>query len=244
MNDTDIYQLLWILLACGNFSVQLMYFFHDQSSGLYTTKKVTTPLLLFGGLLVVVAGTGGFPLIPGAILLVMGLGELGIEGSRVVEPGSPGEEPGKFAPWTVTTAGILFLLVNLFIGVTLLIRAESRQSLYLGISIGFTAVVIMAISIFRLCSPPADTRLQLIVYSTGLAVLTAGVVSNLLGGWGILGRAALVLAVSDSLVLIRMGAAWEKNSRIGRGLLLSFLVTILLLYYLFIAMLVGIAVPF
>lgn len=238
MNDSGIGHILWIILVLGNFIVQLLYFFNDRSPGLFAAKKATTPLLLFGALAVVVFNTGSFSLIPGAILLAMGLGELGIEGSQVVESGE------SKMPWSVTAAGILFLLVNLFLGITLLIRAGSRQSLFLGIFLGFAVVALMAFLIVKLGSPSTETRFQLIIYSAGLAVLAAGALSNLLGGMGMLGRAALILTVSDSLVLIRMGADWKKESRSGRGILLSFLVMILLLYYMFIALLIGTAVPF
>ena len=53
-----------------------------------------------------------------------------------------------------------------------------------------------------------------------------------------LGRAALVLTVSDSLVLIRMGANWDKRSQAGFRIQLVFLVMILLLYYAFIWLLI------
>lgn len=244
MNDTGLGHILWIILAICNFTVQLLYFFYDRRPGLYAAKKVTTPLLLFGGLAIVLFNTGSFSLIPGAILLVMGLGELGIEGSRVVEKGDLNKGAESKLSWMVTAAGVLFLLVNLFLGITLLIRAGNRQSLYFGIFVGFAVVALMVYSIVRHCRPSAEIRFQLIVYSGGLAVLAAGALSNLSGGLGVLGRAALVLTVSDSLVLIRMGAAWKKEGPGERGLLLIFLITILLLYYLFIALLIGMAVPF
>lgn len=244
MNDSGIGHILWIILVLGNFTLQLMYFFDEQHRGLYTAKKVTTPLLLFSALAIVLFNTGGFSLVPAAVLLAMGLGELGIEGSQVVENGKASQAAGTEPSWTVTLGGVLFLLVNLFLGITLLVRAESRQSLYLGILFGFTFVALMTFLIVRFGRPSPETRFQLVVYSAGLIVLAAGALSNLFGGLGTLGRAALILTVSDSLVLIRMGTAWDKNSRSGRRLLLSFLVTILLLYYLFIALLIGTAVPF
>jgi hypothetical protein len=85
MNETGIYHILWITLVITNFVVQLWYFFNDRNRPLFLAKKIITPLLLFGGLAVVIVNTGGFPIIPGIVLLAMGLGEMGIEGSTVVE---------------------------------------------------------------------------------------------------------------------------------------------------------------
>ncbi len=89
MNETGIYHLCWITLVITNFVVQLWYFFNDRNRPLFLAKKITTPLLLFGGLAVVIVSTRGFPIIPGILLLTMGLGELGIEGSTVVESKPP-----------------------------------------------------------------------------------------------------------------------------------------------------------
>jgi hypothetical protein len=241
MNDTGIFEFLWFILVCANFTLQLLYFFNTRSRGLFAARKVSTPLLLFGALAVVVVRTGGFTVVPGAVLLAMGLGELGIEGSQVVEGGNRDDvqHSGKGPGWTVIAAGTLFLLVNLFIGITLLRQAGSPRIVLIGIAAGFAAVFAMVLPVLRIFRPPADVRFQVTVYSAGLAVLAGGALSDLFGGPGSLGRAALVLTISDSLVMIRMGANWNGKSRTGRILLFVFLVTILILYYLFIALLMG-----
>jgi hypothetical protein len=246
MNETGIQHILWITVVITNFVVQLLYFFNDRNRLLFVTKKITTPLLLFGGLAVVIASTRGFPIIPGIVLLTMGLGELGIEGSTVVESKADRNRgtAGRGTPWTVTAAGVLFLLVNLFLGITLLIRIESLQSFYLGTALGFGIVIMMVLFVIIRYRPPVETRTLILMYSAGLAILAAGAFSNLFGGIGTLGRAALVLTVSDSLVLIRMGGGWNKDRPSERWTLMGFLVIILLLYYLFIALLVGMTAPF
>ncbi len=134
--------------------------------------------------------------------------------------------------------------MNLFLGITLLSRVESRQSFYLGTALGFGIVMMMVLFVIIRYRPPAEIRTPLLLYSVGLAILAAGAFSNLFGGIGTLGRAALVLTASDSLVLIRMGAGWNKDRPSGRWTLIVFLVIILLLYYFFIALLIGMAVPF
>ncbi|RLE17566.1 MAG: hypothetical protein DRJ50_13915 [Actinobacteria bacterium] len=230
--------LLWLLIAATNFAVQLLNFYNEESRRLYLAKKITTPMLLFGGLVVVVLSAGEFPKIAGTILLAMGLGELGIEGSQVVEFRNGEDRVRKGTPWTVTAAGVLFLLVNLFIGVILLMRVESPPILLLGTLSGFATVAILALLVIRLCRPTSETRTQLLAYSGGLAVLAAGAFSSLATGLEPLGRAALVLMVSDSLVLVRMGANWDKRNLSGFRIQLAFLVVILLLYYLYIWLLI------
>ena len=230
--------LCWLLLAAANLAAQWLYFHSEGSRRLYLAKKITTPMLLFGGLIVVVLTSGGFPLIEGTILLAMGLGELGIEGSQVVEFRDTEDRMPTGAPWTVKAAGILFLLVNLFIGTVLLIRVESPQVLLLGAFSGSASVAILALAIVTWCHPTAETRTQVIAYSGGLAILAAGALSNLAAGLEPLGLAALVLTVSDSLVLVRMGANWDKRTPAGFRIQLSFLVGILLLYYVYIWLLI------
>lgn len=229
--------LLWLLLAATSLTVQLLYFYNEESRRLFLAKKITTPMLLLGGLFVLVLNTGGFPAIEGTVLLAMGLGELGIEGSQVVEfregDGSDAAEQPR-TPWTVTAAGVLFLLVNVFLGGVLLLRVQSTQSLLLSTLFGFAVVAIMALLTIRSYRPAATVRTQLLAYSGGLAILAAGAFSNLATGLEPLGRAALVLTVSDSLVLIRMGANWDKRTRAGARTQLAFLVVILLLYYAYI----------
>jgi len=240
MNDFGVsyLHLLWLLLAATNLTVQLLYFYSEESLRLYLAKKITTPMLLFGGLIVVVTSTGGFPAIAGTILLAMGVGELGIEGSQVVESRKDEERAQTGTPWTVTAAGILFLLVNLLIGIVLLMRVESPQSLLFATLSGFAIVAIMVLLTIRSYRPAAEIRIQLLAYSGGLAILAAGAISSLAAGLEPLGRAALVLTVSDSLVLIRMGASWDKRSPSGFRILLAFLVVILLLYYFYMWLLI------
>jgi len=229
---------LWLLIAATNLAVQLLSFYDEKSRRLYVMKKITTPMLLFGGLIVVTLSTGGFPLISGTILLAMGLGELGIEGSQVVEFREREDRARTETPWTVTAAGVLFLLVNLFIGIVLLARVDSLQTVLLAAFSGFAAVAIVVVVIIRTCRPTPETRTQLLAYSGGLAVLAAGAISSLATGLEPLSRAALVLTVSDSLVLIRMGANWDKRSQAGFRIQLVFLVMISLLYYAFIWLLI------
>jgi hypothetical protein len=102
MNGTGIYHLFWITLVIANFVLQLWYFFNDRNLPLFLAKKITTPLLLFGGLAVVIVSSGGFPIIPGIVLLTMGLGELGIEGSTTVESKADRNRStaGRGTPWT------------------------------------------------------------------------------------------------------------------------------------------------
>lgn len=231
--------LLWLLIAAVNLAAQWLYFHNQESRGLYLAKKITTPMLLFGGLIVVVLGSGRFPFIEGTVLLAMGLGELGIEGSQVVEYRDGNDRVGTGTPWTVKAAGVLFLLVNLFIGTVLLIRVESPQLLLFWTFSGFASVAILALLIVRWWRPTAETRTQVLAYSGGLAILAAGAFSNLAAGLEPLGRAALVLTVSDSLVLVRMGANWDKRTPAGFRIQLTFLVGILLLYYVYIWLLIG-----
>ncbi len=238
LNSVSYMHLVWLSIAAANLSAQLLNFYNEESRRLYLAKKITTPMLLFGGLVVVALSAGEFPEIAGTILLAMGLGELGIEGSQVVEFRKSEDRVRTGTPWTVTAAGILFLLVNLFIGVDLLVRIKSPQILLLGTFSGFATVAILAFLVIRLCRPTSETRIQLLAYSGGLAILAAGAFSNLADGLEPLGRAALVLTVSDSLVLVRMGANWDKRNPTGFRIQLAFLVVILWLYYVYIWLLI------
>jgi len=98
--------LSWAALAVLNFLIQIACFYNDRSRALFVAKKVTTPLLLFTGCAIVLVRFGGFPLMPGVILLAMGLGELGIEGSSVVEArDSASAGPQTSAPEGQSSAG-------------------------------------------------------------------------------------------------------------------------------------------
>ena len=233
-----IFRIIWILLMMVNFAVQLVYYFNDRSSRLFVAKKATTPLLLLFGLVIVIICRGGFPIMPGAVLLAMGLGELGIEGSNVVEDRADSEGPGGATGIVVVLAGVLFLLVNIFIGLWLLFNRKPEVSL---VSVFGAAVVVIAVMLlisFLISKPASSVRTQMILYSIGLSVLLAGVISDAVGGFSLLGVAAAVLTVSDSLVLIRMGAGLDKNTRSGYRILLVFLIVILLLYYFYMWLLI------
>ena len=79
------YHFYWILLAGINLAIQIAFFYNDESNPLFIAKKLTTPLLLFFALFIVVIETQGFPLVPCLILTAMGIGEFGMEGSNVVQ---------------------------------------------------------------------------------------------------------------------------------------------------------------
>ncbi len=225
----SIFRIIWLILAAANLSIQILYFYRDSSSSLFRAKKITTPALLFGGLLIVISETGGFQPISCSILLAMGLGEIGIEGSSVVEK-HDGETGGAGGSIIVLLAAVLFLLVNIFLGIMLLLQ---NNFVRLPVSIGF-AVVIIALMLsvcIRTFTPEPGLRSQMILYSAGLVVLLTGVLSDTAGDLSRLGLAGLILTVSDSLVLIRMAAGFDKQSRAGFRTLLAFLVVILLLYY-------------
>jgi hypothetical protein len=234
----------WILLAAVNFIVQLACFFNERSRPLFIAKKATTPLLLFSGLGIVMIGSGGFPLIPGLILAFMGLGELGIEGSGVVEADRDTGRVRGADSLVVTLAGALFLLVNIFIGTVLLYRCGAllliAGSLLLS-TLFFSTLLALFFSLFK---PPGELRFQISLYSLSLMVLAAGVLTDIPEGLTPLGGAAALLTLSDFLVLIRMGAGFNRKSRRGFFILLAFLIVILLLYYLFIAVLIRMAGSF
>ena len=234
----------WILLAAVNFSVQLAFFFNDRSRHLFIAKKTTTPLLLFSGLPIVMLGSGGFPLIPGLILAAMGLGELGIEGSGVVEADKDTGQVRGADSLAATLAGVLFLLVNIFIGSVLLYRSGELLLIAGSLIVSTLFFSTLLALFFTLCKPAAALRFQISLYSLSLMVLSAGVLTDIPGGISKLGAAAGLLTLSDFLVLIRMGAGIDKKSSRGFFALLTFLIVILLLYYLFIALLIQMAAPF
>ena len=234
-----LFRIIWLLAAIFNFAVQLAYFKNDGSMALFRAKKVTTPLLLFSGLLIVIVESGGFPLVPGVILLAMGLGEIGIEGSSVVEK-HEGEDSGAGGSVIVLLAGILFLLVNVFIGAFLIITNEPGLFTLVSAAAALGVIALMLLICFRTFSPGPELRTQMLLYSIGLVILLAGVITDARGGLSALGLAGAVLTVSDSLVLIRMGAGFDKQIAGQRGILLAFLVVILLLYYFYMWLLIGI----
>jgi hypothetical protein len=75
-------------------------------------------------------------------------------------------------------------------------------------------------------------------------VLAAGAVAALFGPVSGLGLAAIILTVSDSLVLIRMGAGFDKTTPRGKRILLILMVLILLLYYVYMGVLISTGSPF
>ena len=238
MENLNWSAIAWTVLVLINFTLQLAWFRHP-GKGLFMAKKVSTPLLLFGALGVILFNTGSVPLIQGLILLSMGLGELGIEGSSVVESRrseSGNKEDPVGTSWIVTAAGVLFLAVNIGLGTVLLVRYAAPARILLSSTAGILAVAAMVAALFRVHPPKKETRLQISLYAIGLAVLAAGAAASLAkADW--LGRAALVLSISDSMVLWRMGADWTPEKHPDREKLLSFLVIILLLYYLYIMLL-------
>ena len=238
------FHFFWTLLALANFLIQLAYFFKDSSRGLFIAKKITTPLLLFFGLFLVIYRTGGFPLIPGVILAAMGLGELGIEGSSVVESSEDETGAPQTTSVTVLLAGVLFLLVNIFIGGFLIFQGTMLGTLLICGLISAGVISLMLILTFRTFRPGSDIKVQMLLYSIGLVLLMTGAIADLFRGISLLGFAAVVLTVSDSLVLIRMGAGQNKKTVSGRRSLLIFLIVILLLYYLYMWILIRIGAPF
>jgi hypothetical protein len=229
--------ILWLMLIITNFIIQ-MYYFKVPSRTLHAARRITTPGMLFWSCGVMIISTGElvFPEVP--LLLAMGIGELGIEGSQVVE--SQEGRPPERTPWTVTAAGVLFLLVNVFLGTVLFIRNPSVA----GILIGTGGVGTLVFLIDRSHVISRSVRLQLRLYAAGLAVLASGAFASLLAEPGYLAFAGMILTVSDSLVLWRMGADWNRAASADRWKLRSFLVLILLLYYAFMAVLIDGVSPF
>lgn len=238
---------IWLALVAFNFIVQLAYF-RDERAELFIAKKSTTPLLLLGGFVVLWTGTGDVPIVPGVLLVAMGLGELGIEGSQVVESKADTRPQGP--PWTVTAAGVLFLLVNVCLGIVLLSRHFSPFRLPLAIFVGCSIVASVTWVMVQRNQPRSEFRTQIVAYSTGLAVLASGTAAGFIAALSSevdvsrLTAAAAILVVSDSLVLWRMGASWDKTKAAERRILLFFLASILLLYYAYMATLISIGASF
>jgi hypothetical protein len=243
--------MAWLLLAAGNLAVQIAYFVEDRHSGLRKAKKITTPALLFLGLLVVIDRTGGFPPVPGLILAAMGFGEIGMEGSTVVESrrmGNGDDAKAAGIPLSVTAAGALFLAVNVFIGVVLLVENAGKLGVTAGVPASLLLIAAAVFAVILYFKPSRETRIQIILYAAGLAVLFTGAFSDVLGGvtnetgMTILGKAAVVLTVSDFLVLFRMASGYDKKTTAGYRKLFVLLVVILSLYYLFIGMVIRLGI--
>lgn len=234
----------WLILVAVNIIIQLAYFHNDRNRGLFIAKKVTTPLLLFFGMAIVVVHTRYFPEIPCAILAAMGLGEIGIEGSSIVESGDENDDRESRTSITVVLAGVLFLLVNVFIGLVLLSGNLQLLPVLSSLVIAVISISVILIFLFRAFKPQKETRSQIIIYSVGLAILFAGFLSDAFTGLSALGLAAAILTISDLLVLVRMAASFDKNTDSGFRILRGFLVTILVLYYVFIGLLIHLGSPF
>jgi hypothetical protein len=239
----SIEHLIWVSLTGINLLIQILYFFNDRSTSLYLGKRITTPLLLFGAMALILTGGHTVFSIPPLLLGLMGLGELGIEGSSVVEDRGDGFKPSTLENIMVTLAGIIFLAVNFILGISLLID----KSIVLVAGTGlFSLIVFFLVNLLFLkrFTLSSETTFQTRVYSIGLVVLLSGALADGIGGFSLLGVAALILTFSDTLVLIRMAAGWDKKTVSGNRILLFFLVTILLLYYLYMAVLISTGVPF
>ena len=74
--------------------------------------------------------------------------------------------------------------------------------------------------------------------------LAAGAVAALFGPASGLGVAALILTVSDSLVLIRLGAGFDKAKPSEKRNLFILMLVILLLYYVYMGVLIDTGSPF
>jgi hypothetical protein len=218
------------------------FFVRDENRPLYWTKKVTTPLLLFSAFLILWDHSGTTFSVASIILLAMGVGEIGMEGSHVVT--SQGGPPTALERWMVTIAGLLFLLVNAFLGTVLLVQIRAALPIAIGFGAAVALVTTMLMLVFRLFAPENTVRTQMLLYAPGLVVLAAGAVAALFGPVSGLGVAAIILTVSDSLVLIRMGAGFDKTTPRGRRILLTLMVVILLLYYVYMGVLISTGSPF
>ena len=234
----------WILLAAFNFIIQLAYFHNESKKGLFVAKKITTPLLLFSAFLIVLLKSGGFPLIPSVILLAMGIGELGMEGSSAVQA-NEAEKPSETGTSPIVIlSGVLFLLVNIFIGIFLLTSKAEPAIIITSLVISAIIIALIVFTTIKAFSPPKDIRTQTILYSIGLAVLFAGALADLRRGITTLGIAACLLTLSDTLVLIRMASGISKGTPRGFKTQLVFLVIILILYYVYMGVLIQIQSPF
>ena len=234
--------ILWIVLVVANLVVQILCFFRDENRPLFLAKKATTPLLLFSAFLILWYHSGTAFSVAGIILLAMGVGEFGMEGSNVVT--SQGGPPTALERWAVTIAGLLFLLVNVFLGAVLLVQIRAALPIAIGFGAAIALVATMLMLVFRLFAPEKTVRTQMLLYAPGLVVLAAGAVAALFGPVSGLGLAAIILTVSDSLVLIRMGAGFDKSTPRGKRILLILMVLILLLYYVYMGVLISTGSPF
>ncbi len=246
MNPSFFFSLhfLWIILAVVNLVIQLAFFYHDRNQGLFMAKKVTTPMLLFLALLIVVLKVKSFPLIPCAILAAMGIAELGMEGSNVVQTTKDGGNEPQKTSLIVTLAGVLFLLVNVFIGVALMIQSGRMTDILGGLVVGVLCISLLFSQVIRILEPSRETKTQISLYAIGIVILFTGTLADIFRGISTLGIAAAILTASDSLVLVRMGAGFDKNTDSGFRTLLVFLLCILLLYYAYMAVLIHLGSPF
>lgn len=146
--------LLWLALVVTNLAVQILSFLRGGSQPLHWAKKVTTPLLLFAGFLILWHHSGTAFSVASTIRLAMGVGEIGMEGSNVVA--SRGGSPAALERWAVAIAGLLFLLGAGFDRTT---RSGKRNLLILMVVILllyylYMGVLISTGSPFRSGSPP------------------------------------------------------------------------------------------
>ncbi len=234
--------LLWIVLVVVNLIVQILCFRHDGDRPLHWAKKATTPLLLFSAFLVLWYHSGTASSVASIILLMMAIGELGMEGSNVVT--SQGGPPSALDKWSVTIAGILFLLVNVLLGTVLLVQVSAVLPIVIGFGVSLVLVAAMLMLVFRYFRPDKTVRTQMLLYAPGLVVLAAGAVAALFGPVSHLGVAGLILTVSDSLVLIRLGAGFDEEVSSERRKLFVLMVVILLLYYVYMGVLIDSGAPF
>jgi hypothetical protein len=234
--------MLWIALVIANLVIQVLCFFRDQNQPLFWAKKVTTPLLLFSAFLILWYHSGTFLSVASIILLAMAIGEIGMEGSNAMT--SQGGTPTALERWGVTLAGVLFLLVNVFLGAVLLVRVGAAFPIAIGFGAAIALVTTMLLLVFQIFDPEKSVRTQLLFYAPGLVVLAAGAIAALFGPISRLGVAAIILTISDSLVLIRLGAGFDKTTPRGRRVLLILMVGILLFYYLYMGVLISTGSPF
>jgi hypothetical protein len=157
---------------------------------------------------------------------------------------SRGGPPRALDRWSVTAAGVLFLLVNVLLGTVLLVDIGAALPIAVGFVVSLALVGSMLLLVFRSFSPEKTVRTQMLLYSTGLVVLAAGAVAALFGPVSHLGVAGLLLTVSDSLVLTRLGAGYDKEVPGERRNLLVLMVVILLIYYVFMGVLIDSGAPF
>ena len=234
--------MLWIALVVANLVIQILCFFRDQNQPLFWAKKLTTPLLLFSAFLILWYHSGTALSVASIILLAMAIGEIGMEGSNAMT--SQGGTPTTLERWGVTIAGVLFLLVNVFLGMVLLVRVSAALPIAIGFVASIVLVTTMLLLVFKLFDPEKSVRTQLLLYAPGLVVLAAGSLAALFGPVSRLGIAGIILTISDSLVLIRLGAGFDKSTPGGRRILLILMVGILLLYYLYMGVLISTGSPF